>query len=899
MATATTTGSFFVTGGTLRSDAPSYVERQADQDLLQSLLAGEFCYVLTSRQMGKSSLMVRTATKLRERGVHVVALDLTAIGQNLTPEQWYDGLLSRIGRQLNLEDELEDFWLDHPRFSPVQRFVTALRDVALARRPGRLVTFVDEIDAVRSLPFSTDEFFAAIRECYNRRAEDPELVRLSFCLLGVATPSDLIRDTRTTPFNIGRRIELKDFSEREARALAIGLRHSAEADDSLVRDLLRRILHWTGGHPYLTQRLCRAMADEVEAAPHTETSLRSAKAIDRLCAELFLSPRARDRDDNLLFVRERILRSEADLPSLLDLYLKVRRGERVADDETNPLVSRLALSGIVRAGDYLQVRNRIYHEVFDTEWVMKNTPDAELRRQREAFRKGLLRGGALAAAVLALFAIGAVWLTPRVKHFRAVRLLDTLGGFSRNVSSYRDNGQLLRLEMELSGMEATFKGMGRLVVARPNKLHLTFKLNLGITRRDVRLISDGKQLWLYLPDFREYVLKEAPASYTDILQKEVPGDLLFGAEAIYQTFLSDHPRGLLARRARNITFDGTERVEDQPVYALSWEQPLTDPASKGIPASSRADDRKLLVKAWLNKTNGYPVQVRMDFSRLVTRAPASGPAPGINMTPQRLVLTITFNDVQLNQPSARDTFEFTPPPNARRVENIDTARLFFAVPPPSVQAPPERSLVTPQIPPRDPQAGAQQLDLTAFYNAALTETWHPSASGTAAAGNDLAALPRGLQMFGGRQFDTRGVIQLSGRQLEAVGGVFPAEVKGIKVGQRCRAIHFLHGTGWRVENGTPVALFVVRYADGRLQAIPILYGRDVRDWWAQADETVDSPGPVVAWTGANAATAAAGRALRIYQTTWPNPFPDVEVASLDFFSTMSESAPFVIAITVE
>jgi hypothetical protein len=81
---------FYVTGGTLRHDAPSYVERQADKDLLEGLLKGEFCYVLTSRQMGKSSLMVRTASKLREQSVSVVVLDLTAIGQNLTPEQWYE-----------------------------------------------------------------------------------------------------------------------------------------------------------------------------------------------------------------------------------------------------------------------------------------------------------------------------------------------------------------------------------------------------------------------------------------------------------------------------------------------------------------------------------------------------------------------------------------------------------------------------------------------------------------------------------------------------------------------------------------------------------------------------------------------------------------------------------------
>src|SRR6185436_8528117 len=215
--------SFYVVGGTLKRDAPSYVRRDADEQLYEGVMAGRFCYVLTPRQMGKSSLMVRTAVRLREEGVAVAVLDLTAVGQNLNPEQWYNGLLNQIGQRLDLEDELDNFAYEHRQLGSLQRWMRAVREVVLPRCSGRVVIFIDEIDAVRSLPFSTDEFFAAIRECYNRRGEDPAFQRLTFCLLGVASPSDLIRDTRTTPFNIGKRIELADFNRAEAAPLAAGL----------------------------------------------------------------------------------------------------------------------------------------------------------------------------------------------------------------------------------------------------------------------------------------------------------------------------------------------------------------------------------------------------------------------------------------------------------------------------------------------------------------------------------------------------------------------------------------------------------------------------------------------------------------------------------------------------
>ena len=421
---------------------------------MKGLLQGDFCYVLTARQMGKSSLMVRTANRLRAAGVHVVALDLTALGgQNITPQQWYFGLLDTLGQELGLCDEMEVFWQDNEHVGPLHRFMKSIRQFVLPRleqtgrqdetssrsrwtdTPGsrsgagcpdlttrtadsisakvRLVIFVDEIDFVRSLPFSTDEFFAAIRECYNHRTRDPTYEQVTFCLLGVASPSDLVRDTRTTPFNIGRRIELNDFTPVEAAALAQGLKDT-NPEYRHSKLLLDRILYWTEGHPYLTQRLCRAVSRGFARAWETERPLRrvACALVDRLCADLFFSARARERDDNLIFVRERLLRNDADLSGLLDIYLKIWQGKRVMDDEFDPLISLLRLSGVARVSEgRLRVRNRIYHRVFDEEWVRSNLPEAELRRQREAYRRGLIRAASLSSVgvlIMTLLAVIAV-----------------------------------------------------------------------------------------------------------------------------------------------------------------------------------------------------------------------------------------------------------------------------------------------------------------------------------------------------------------------------------------------------------------------------------------------------------------------------------------------------------
>jgi hypothetical protein len=890
---AETGSDFYVTGGTLRHDAPSYIERRADRELSEGLLEGEFCYVLTSRQMGKSSLMVRTVKRLRENGVAVAVLDLTAIGQNLSLEQWYDGLISRLAQQLDLEDELEVFWQKHPQFGPLQRWASFIEEVILERLSSKVVIFIDEIDIVRSLKFSTDEFFAAIREFYNRRSRDSAFSRLAFGLLGVATPTDLIRDTRMTPFNIGRCIELNDFTAPEAEPLARGL----ACDETTARDLLCRVLHWTGGHPYLTQRLCRALQQglttqpiEPSAGVPTPPLLPNSRSVDLLAEKLFLSRQARDRDDNLIFVRERILRSEVDVAGLLYMYRRIHNGQMVPDDETNQLVSVLRLSGITRGlNGYLQVRNRIYWRVFDGNWIQTNLPEAEVRRQRRAGRRGMFIGFGVAAVLVVNYLL----FGPLYSHYRearmAFRTTHMMVSAYRNLEAYRDNF-VTSLDLGVGGTTVNITGSGSLVFERPDKVNLSMKSSLTWPEVEIRLLSDSKGAWVSAPFLREYqVLDSSPRPTPFDLPPETAHQVgPVRVLPVYRMLLGPSAAEHFLTDARDPQYLETTNLKGQRAAVIKWQHDANSFLRTFGLTNNSADKAVIPVKAWVSTSNHMVIRVQMDLSRWASDI--VGPVGDLPVT--GLSLTESHGVIETGAvPADARRFDFEPGRNQRRV-----ARL--RLPPPNFATlTSAKEQLARLIPDRLPWTPEQCVDLTEYYNAALIQSWH---SGMLS--NSLDMLPPGLLQLGKSVFDVRGIIQVSGIDLRNAelkvhkpGPGYPRQINGIKIGKFCRELHLLQAAGWHAEDGTRVGSYIVHYADQQQQVIPIVYGEDVRDWNGSSDMSTELTHGQLVWSAIN----NAGLHVRLFKTTWINPMPENEIVSLDYTTAMANAAPFLIAITAE
>ena len=225
--------------------------------------------------------------------------------------------------------------------------------------------------------------------------------------------------------------------------------------------------------------------------------------------------------------------------------------------------------------------------------------------------------------------------------------------------------------------------------------------------------------------------------------------------------------------------------------------------------------------------------------------------------------------------------------------------------------PAERATMMQQLKARQTANDAPEvttIPLKHWINAALTDSLRGPGDTN---GNTLSKLTRGIHIFGGVPFDVDGRAQLIGRKLLETNAAFPVRARTLEIARKCRRIHLLHGaSGISPEmTGAEIARLVIHYADGSQARIPIVAGANVRDWWGPIYETEaganarnpSAAGSELAWTGTNPwiEQEKPEQSLRLYKSTFENPRPGVEIKAIDYASTGTDAAPFLLGLTVE
>lgn len=371
-------------GGSLPLGASSYIERQADRDLYDLLKAGECSYVFNSRQMGKSSLRVRVTQRLKQDGIRCATIDPQTIGTQLEQSQWYASVISNLLESFGLEDrfDLEEWWESRDWSSPVLCLHDFITKFLLVEIKAPIVIFVEEVDSLLNLAFKADDFFMLIRSLNDNRSQNPEYHRLTFALVGVATPMDLIQHEKHSAFNIGKAVEMSGFSLAEAAPLAKGLEDRFTESQSI----LKNVLDWTGGQPFLTQKLLSLVSQYLpENLAAEQIAPEIAKIVE---THIIHNWESQDKPPHLTTIRDRIVTVDEKLRGqMLDCYRRILENEVLEATTTTERV-KLRLTGlVVKRDNNLRSYNPIYAAVFNQAWVAQQLTDLRPAFYAAAFYK--------------------------------------------------------------------------------------------------------------------------------------------------------------------------------------------------------------------------------------------------------------------------------------------------------------------------------------------------------------------------------------------------------------------------------------------------------------------------------------------------------------------------------
>ncbi|HTE41024.1 MAG TPA: AAA-like domain-containing protein [Steroidobacteraceae bacterium] len=338
-----------------------YVERAADRQL-RSIIddMGRPGYVLVARQMGKTNLLINMK---RQRHADVVLyFDLS--NRFDSARAWFryvlDSMLEAYPEIFNTAQEVIEMHRRTLKLEPNIEFDRHLR-LLLKMTDRRVVIVLDEIDSLVNATYS-DTVLAQIRSMYFSRVNYPEYERLTYVLSGVAEPTDLIKDKNISPFNIGEKIYLEDFSRDEFASFLL------KADLHLPSRVVDSVFEWAGGSPRMTWDICAVIEDQV-----LDGRILDIKDVDEIVRALYLESFDRAPVDHI----RTLVESDTQIR---DAIVSIRYGKSAFLDDK--IRSRLYLAGIIRAssGGVVQVKNRIVDLALSEKWL----------GQLETVRKGLL-----------------------------------------------------------------------------------------------------------------------------------------------------------------------------------------------------------------------------------------------------------------------------------------------------------------------------------------------------------------------------------------------------------------------------------------------------------------------------------------------------------------------------
>ncbi len=340
----------FKTKGPLDAEADKaiFVQRKELDDILrpaEQTSVSSYIALLGSRQTGKTTLLYQARSILEQSDCAVAFVDLSVL-KNQGEAECYNYVCSQIEEELSarlLPSQGEE---ESPPVGGPLDFRAFLLDLARRAKTSRIVVMLDEVGAIP--PDMSDAFFGTIRNVFSSRGKEIEhdFQKYLFIFSG-ATDLFLLTSGENSPLNICERVYLSDFDVHGVRQIVANFARLGIGTRQTVADY---VYEWTGGHPYLTQRLCSIIE-------HQRPWALTHATVDRAVAEMLSS------DDNLRHIVHQLERFPDAKKLLRDMLVT---GKSLGFSRLNPVIAQLEVIGAVSAGPRCRVRNRIYEQALRT-----------------------------------------------------------------------------------------------------------------------------------------------------------------------------------------------------------------------------------------------------------------------------------------------------------------------------------------------------------------------------------------------------------------------------------------------------------------------------------------------------------------------------------------------------